>query len=436
MSNNETFKLPITRDDLTITFHTNKYLNTLKACERNLSKLNIPFDELYTFNSSSHTLLNSSLNIILNPKLYQQIKSHISNIDQFVEYNLLDQKSKLSNKIINNLIKCEQESKIDLHLSLLNNKALLCALHNITNEIEHLLQTFTTVTNHNKHLISTNISLIRSLSAENQREATITNNIAYYKANIRKLTSLYQQYQQQQQQQRNIPLKKAQRTLTTTTTDVLSQFDYMKQLQQQQQRKRRRNVCKSNNYITQYKNEHDITMSNTNTKCNTFYGSNVLTSFGNVSRRSEEDDGFRNESEKMKKKAKMIYKKMRLLNCERSKLYERENKENNISDVNEIIFNKVRMCIDKAKKRFGEINKRYCNVYKKEKMLSSMNVNGNGMDSNVGNDEGFRRLFMEMLVKDEDVQRIVDKNLGMTVTRTLKVLNMKKYYNNNFDKEH
>ena len=420
MSNNETFKLPITRDDLTITFHTTKYLNTLKACERNLSKLNIPFDELYTSNSSSHTLLNSSLNIILNPKLYQQIKSHISNIDQFVEYNLLDQKSKLSNKIINNLIKCEQESKFDLHLSLLNNKALLCALHNITNEIEHLLQTFTTVTSHNKHLISTNISLIRSLSAEMQREATITNNIAYYKANIRKLKSLYQQ----------------QRTLTTTTTDVLSQFDYMKQLQQQQQRKRRRNVCKSNNYLTQYKNEHDITISNTNTKCNTFYGSNVLTSFGNVSRRSEEDNGFRNESEKMKKKAKMIYKKMRLLNCERSKLYERENKENNISDVNEIIFNKVGMYIDKAKKRFWEINKRYCNVYKKERMLSSVNGNVYGMDSNVGNDEGFRRLFMEMLVKDEDVQRIVDKNLGMTVTQTRKVLNMKKYHNNNVDEEH
>ena len=419
MSNNETFKLPLTRDDLTITFHTTKYLNTLKACERNLSKLNIPFNELYTSNSSSHTL-NSSLNIILNPKLYQQIKSHISNIDQFVEYNLLDQKSKLSNKIINNLIKCEQESKTDLHLSLLNNKALLCTLHNITNEIEHLLQTFTTVTTHNKQLISTNIALIRSLSTENQREATITNNIAYYKANIRKLKSLYQQ----------------QRTLTTTTTtDVLSQFDYMKQLQQQQQRKHRRNVCKINNYITQYKNEHDVTMSNTNTKCNTFYGSNVLTSFGNVSRRSEEDDHvFRNESEKMKKKAKMIYKKMRLLNCERSKLYERENKGDNIGDVNEIIFNKVGMYIDKAKKRFGEINKRYCNVYRKERMISSVNsvnVNVNGMDSNISDDEGFRRLFMEMLVKDEDVQRIVDKNLGMTVTRTRKVLNMKKYHNNN-----
>ena len=388
----ETFPLPITRDDLTITFRNTKYLNTLKACERNLSKLNIPFDQLYSTKTSSHGI-NNSLNIIINPILFQTIKNHISNIEQFVEYNLLEQKSKLSNKMINNLIKCEQESKTELHVSLLNNKALLCALHNITTDIEHLLHTFTTVTAHNKQLISTNAALVRSLSRETQRETAIKNNIAYYKTNIRKIKSLYGRIQRNGQSKEHI------------LNDVLTGFEPAKH-------QRRRNTC--NNYVTQYKTEQDVTASNcnTNTKSNTCYGSNVLTSHGNVSRRSEEE-GLRNESERMKKKAKMIYKKILLLNCEKSKLYEREQNGEKV-DLSEVVFNKVGSYIDKAKKRYSDINNGFWNVYKKERILDS--------ERNIVNDEGFRRLFMEMLVKDEDVQRIVDQNLIMTVTQTRKVL--------------
>ena len=373
----ETFPLPITRDDLTITFRNTKYLNTLKACERNLSKLNIPFDQLYSTKTSSHGI-NNSLNIIINPILFQTIKNHISNIEQFVEYNLLEQKSKLSNKMINNLIKCEQESKTELHVSLLNNKALLCALHNITTDIEHLLHTFTTVTTHNKQLISTNAALVHSLSRETQRETAIKNNIAYYKTNIRKIKSLYGRIQRNGQSKEH------------TLNDVLTGFEPAKH-------QRRRNTC--NNYVTQYKTEQDVTASNcnTNTKSNTCYGSNVLTSHGNVSRRSEEE-GLRNESERMKKKAKMIYKKILLLNCEKSKLYEREQNGEKV-DLSEVVFNKVGSYIDKAKKRYSDINNGFWNVYKKERIL--------GSERNIVNDEGFRRLFMEMLVKDEDVQRIV-----------------------------
>lgn len=403
--NNEVLSLPSTRDDLTITFRTNRYLNTLKACERNLSKLNIPFDELYSTNYSSHSI-NNSLNIIINPVLFQTIKNHISNIEQFVEYNLLEQKSKLSNKIINNLIKCEQETKTDLHLSLLNNKNLLCALHSITTDIEHLLKTFTTVTTKNKQLISDNAELIHCLSKENQRQITIKNNIAYYKVNIRKIKLLYDQLQ----------LKV--NSNPSTLNDVLTQFDSGKY-------KRKRNVY--HNYITQCQTEQDTTMSyyNTNTKSNTYYGSNVLTSYGNVSRRSEEDE-FRNKSERMKQTARALYKKTLLLNCEKRKFVEKETKGDK-TELNGVIFNKVISYIDKAKKRLTNINDAFCKIYKNERMFDS--------ERKIVNDEGFRKLFIEMLVKDEDVQRIVDKNLIMNVTQTRKVLNMKHNSGDNTIKE-
>jgi hypothetical protein len=54
-------------------------------------------------------------------------------------------------------------------------------------------------------------------------------------------------------------------------------------------------------------------------------------------------------------------------------------------------------------------------IYKKNDLFSC--------DRKIVNDEGFRRLFLDMLVNDQDVQRTVDDNLITTVTQTKNVLN-------------
>ena len=86
----------LTRDFLNITLDQKKYIHTLEQCEKNLSKLNIPFNELYSKKSQSNDEMSKSIQIIINPELYQSIKKHVLLIEKFVNDELNKQKEHLT----------------------------------------------------------------------------------------------------------------------------------------------------------------------------------------------------------------------------------------------------------------------------------------------------------------------------------------------------
>ena len=171
----------LTRDFLNITLDQKKYIHSLKQCEKNLSKLNIPFNELYSKKSQSEDEMSKAIQIILNPELYQSIKNHVNGIEKFVNDELNKQKNHLTFKIMNRLINCENDVQQDLINQLKQHKKVLCDFHFLITEMEKIINAYKEVKDHNTQMIIENEILKNAIKEEHAQKEKIINNIKYYK---------------------------------------------------------------------------------------------------------------------------------------------------------------------------------------------------------------------------------------------------------------
>jgi hypothetical protein len=149
---------------------------------------------------------------------------------------------------------------------------------------------------------------------------------------------------------------------------------------------------------------------------NTVLGNNMLPT--NVTN-SNKEISFNIQSERRKQRYKNMYNKISLLYKEKNKLFTKEN-ENQLHHSG-LLFNKILEYIELAKIKYLKNNKRFVLIYKKNDLFNS--------NQKILNDEGFRKLFLELLIKDVDIQTIVDKNIMTAVTHTTFMLNKNKQFN-------
>ena len=382
---NKVVLLPRSRNAFEVQLKDNKYTKCLNKCERTLNKFNVPFNELYIKQQqqlqqkTSYVKVNDNkrqalLYANIEREVFQNIHNHINNIERFMKRELTEQKRNFNIKMYNRLIECENETNNELHGELINNKEILCALHNIVSDSEKILQAYININNKNEQLQLNNEILETQIHNENARECKIKNNISYYKVNLRKITALSNQ-------------------LFTNNNN-------------------------NNHSSTKHNNtEHELTIScynnNNNNKYNTVNKSTPLGDYMLPTNATSETT-FTNTSERMKYRYRNIYNKTNVLNVEKRKFFQKEEKGKEYTQPG-LVYNKVLNYIELAKEKYLNNNKQFTLIYKKSDLFSC--------DRKIVNDEGFRRLFLDMLVNDQDVQRTVDDNLIMTITQTKNVLN-------------
>ena len=382
---NKVVLLPRSRNAFEVQLKDNKYTKCLNKCERTLNKFNVPFNELYIKQQqqlqqkTSYVKVNDNkrqalLYANIEREVFQNIHNHINNIERFMKRELTEQKRNFNIKMYNRLIECENETNNELHGELINNKEILCALHNIVSDSEKILQAYININNKNEQLQLNNEILETQIHNENARECKIKNNISYYKVNLRKITALSNQ-------------------LFTNNNN-------------------------NNHSSTKHNNtEHELTIScynnNNNNKYNTVNKSTPLGDYMLPTNATSETT-FTNTSERMKYRYRNIYNKTNVLNVEKRKFFQKEEKGKEYTQPG-LVYNKVLNYIELAKEKYLNNNKQFTLIYKKNDLFSC--------DRKIVNDEGFRRLFLDMLVNDQDVQRTVDDNLIMTITQTKNVLN-------------
>lgn len=382
--------LPRSRNEFEVQLKDNKYTKCLNKCERTLNKFNVPFEELYIKQQQQQQLQKTSyvkvsdnkrqalLYANIEREVFQNIHNHINNIERFMKRELTEQKRNFNIKVYNRLIECENEIKSELHGELINNKEILCALHNIVNDSEKVLQAYININNKNEQLQLNNEILETQIHNENARECKIKNNITYYKVNLRKITALSNQ-------------------LLTNNNNNNTHYHSSSN--------------KHNNM------QHELTIScynnNNNNKYNTVNRSTPLGEYMLPTNATSETT-FTNTSERMKYRCRNIYNKTNVLNVEKRKFVQKEEKGKEYTQPG-LVYNKVLNYIELAKEKYLNNNKQFTLIYKKSDLFSC--------DRKIVNDEGFRRLFLDMLVNDQDVQRTVDDNLIMTITQTKNVLN-------------
>ena len=387
--NNKVVLLPLSRNEFGIQLKDNAYTKCLSKCERTLNKINIPFDNLYTKQQQqqcSHLMISdnkkqSLLYANIECEVFQTIHNHINNIERFMKRELTEQKHNFNIKVYNRLIECDNETKSELHSQLVNNKEILCALHNIVSDSEKILQAYIHISNKNEQLRLNNEILETEIQNENAREYKIKNNISYYKVNLRKIKALSNQL---------------------LIKDNNHHHHHIKI---------NNNIHKHNQYNT----EHELTIScyNNNNKC---ISVNKSTPLGEcmLPTNATSETTFTNTSERMKYRYRNIYNKTNVLNIERRKFFQKEEKGKELTQPG-LVYNKVLNYIELAKEKYLNNNKPFTLIYKKNDLFSC--------DRKIVNDEGFRRLFLDMLVNDQDVQKTVDDNLITNVTQTKYVLN-------------
>lgn len=386
---NKVLLLPRSRNEFGVQLKDNKYKKCLDKCERTLNKFNVPFEELYIKQQqqqqkTSYVKVNDNkrqalLYANIEREVFQNIHNHINNIERFMKRELTEQKRNFNIKVYNRLIECENETKSELHGELINNKEILCALHNIVSDSEKILQAYININNKNEQLQLNNEILQTQIHNENAREWKIKNNISYYKVNLRKINALSNQ-------------------LLTNNNNNNNNVHY----------------CSSNKYNN---TEHELTISCYNTCTNNKYNTvNRSTPLGEymLPTNATSETTFTNTSERMKCRYRNIYNKTNVLNVERRKFFQKEEKGKEYTQPG-LVYNKVLNYIELAKEKYLNNNKQFTLIYKKSDLFNC--------DRKIVNDEGFRRLFLDMLVNDQDVQRTVDDNLIMTVTQTKNVLN-------------
>ena len=385
---NKVVLLPRSRNEFGVQLKDNKYKKCLDKCERTLNKFNVPFEELYIKQQqqqqkTSNIKVNDNkrqalLYANIEREVFQNIHNHINNIERFMKRELTEQKRNFNIKVYNRLIECENETKSELHGELINNKEILCALHNIVSDSEKILQAYININNKNEQLQLNNEILQTQIHNENAREWKIKNNISYYKVNLRKITALSNQLLTNSNNNNNV------------------------------------HYCSSNKYNN---TEHELTISCYNTCTNNKYNTvNRSTPLGEymLPTNATSETTFTNTSERMKCRYRNIYNKTNVLNVERRKFFQKEEKGKEYTQPG-LVYNKVLNYIELAKEKYLNNNKQFTLIYKKSDLFNC--------DRKIVNDEGFRRLFLDMLVNDHDVQRTVDDNLIMTVTQTKNVLN-------------
>ena len=380
--NNKVVMLPSSRNAFGLQLKESKYAKCLSKCERTLNKFNVPFEQLYTKQQLSQVVNNDKKQSLLyaniDHELFQAIHSHINNIERFMNRELTEQKHNFNIKVYNRLIDCENETKSNLHSQLTNNKEILCALHNIVADSEKVLKAYISITHKNERLRLNNETLETEIQNECTREVKIKNNISYYKVNIRKIKAL------------------SNKLLTNTTNTLLTHS----------------NNRKSNQCYPSSNTEQEMTIS----CCNKCISVNKSTPLGEYMfpTNATSETTFTNTSERMKYRCRNIYNKTNVLNIERRKFFQKEEKGTTFTQPG-LVYNKVLNYIDLAKEKYLNNNKQFSLIYKKNDLFSC--------DRKIVNDEGFRRLFLDMLVNDEDVQKTVDDNLITNITQTKIVLN-------------
>lgn len=369
--NKKRIDFPITRDYLSIEFDENRYIRNLRLCEMNLSKLNIPFNELYSKRVQSKDEFTKNPQIILNPELFDSIKSHIHNIEKFVSEVLNTQKLRLNYKMMNRLINCENACKEDLIAQLMKHKDILCDLHNLITEMERIVSSYYYIQDKIRNLLINNEILREEIKQQNEYEKKLKNNIKYYKINIRQFYGLIDEIQLHQSSSlSNISKKKANRNVLLKKTFCLQ------------------------------------------TEPNTMASFNI----------NKTSNSFHNTSEKMKKTVNIFSHRTSYYNKETKKLFgtlhhhpfitnrtttETSSLSQNTEEKNQI-YQKIIHYMNIAKQKFIENNKMFSSIYKNKtdnEVFLTRNTN------KIINDEGYRRMFIDKIVNDIDIIKICEKKI-------------------------
>ena len=348
----------LTRDFLNITLDQKKYLHSLEQCEKNLSKLNIPFNELYSKKPQSKDEMSKSIQIIINPELYQSIKNHVNRIEKFVNDELNKQKNHLTFKITNRLINCENDVQQDLINQLKQHKKVLCDFHYLITEMEKIINAYNEVKEHNTKMIIENEILEDAIKEENAQKEKIINNMKYYKTNIRKYIFLIEQIKKRPSNTKKI----------RTIRKRVSPNDNL--------------YLQTESILTRSLNSFNITSENMRKTYNTF-------------------------STKTKK------------------FYNSVNKIKNIKSFNssrginhDEIYKKIIDYMKTAKEKYKMNNQLYSDIYKSRNLYITQN------NFRIINEEGFRKIFIDQLTKDQKINELYDKKVLPSIDLTkLKLLN-------------
>ena len=348
----------LTRDFLNITLDQKKYIHSLKQCEKNLSKLNIPFNELYSKKYQSEDEMSKAIQIILNPELYQSIKNHVNGIEKFVNDELNKQKNHLTFKIMNRLINCENDVQQDLINQLKQHKKVLCDFHFLITEMEKIINAYKEVKDHNTQMIIENEILKNAIKEENVQKEKIINNIKYYKTNIRKYIYLIEQFKKR----------------PTNKKKIIAV---------------RKKVSPNDNLYLQTE-----------------------------SRLTRSINSFNNTSENMRKTYNTFYTRTK-------QFYDSVNKIKNMKSFNssrginhDEIYKKIIDYMKTAKEKYKMNNQLYSDVYKSRNLYITQS------NFRIINEEGFRKIFIDQLTKDQKINELYDKKVLPSIDLTkLKLLN-------------
>lgn len=367
---------PITRDYLSIEFDENRYIRNLRLCEMNLSKLNIPFNELYSKRVQSKDEFTKNPQIILNPELFDSIKNHIHNIEKFVSEILNTQKMRLNYKIMNRLINCENACKEDLIAQLMKHKDILCDLHNLITEMERIVSSYYYIKDKIRNLLIDNKILRDEIKEQNDYEKKLKNNIKYYKINIRKFCGLIDEIQLHQ---------------SSSLSNISKKMP-------------NKNVLLKKTFCLQTE-------------------PNTMASF-NINRTS---NSFHNTSEKMKKTVNIFSHRTTYYNKETKKLFGTLHhrpfitnrtttdtssfSQKSAGEQNQM-YKKIIQYMNVAKQKFIDNNKMFSDIYK-NKIDNELFLTRN--TRKIINDEGYRRVFIDKIVNDVDIIKLCEKKIYPTV---------------------